>query len=130
MLGKRSAAAFAVSILMFTTLSLPALAKGYDVLGVGNLSCGHFIDAVDHESKSDKAVNDEYEMLSWAQGYLTHLNLANTLTNNIAGRAGPEGMSQWLKNHCRANPLKSFNDAVEELVVALWAERNAAQPHK
>lgn len=104
-----------------------AEAKVFTVLGIGNKSCGYFTNAVANERSSADSQTDAYAMMSWAQGYLTHLNLTDPGTTNIVGGSDPEGAKNWLFNYCRVNPLKDFAGAVDALVGALWPMRERAE---
>jgi hypothetical protein len=127
----RATATIAASIIVFSAVSaMAAGGKMNHVYGIGTKSCGYFIDAVDNELKSQRSQDNEFEMLSWAQGYLSQFNVASPSTENILGGTDSEGMAQWLKNYCRASPLKPFSVAVDALIDASWSSRITSPQRK
>jgi hypothetical protein len=81
------------------------------VLAYGADSCGQYIDASQSE-------DDLY--LSWALGFISGANIADTGAGRMAGEHWDEpSMAMWLGNFCSQHPLVPFVRAVESLRVAL-----------
>lgn len=98
----------------------PAAAREFTVLGQGNLSCGTWV--AEHTKNSMSSAAQD----SWLVGYVTAVN-KYALTNAPDVSAGTDlpGMSAWMTNYCRANPLDTVSKATGRLVIELLKRSGA-----
>ena len=92
------------------------------VRGFGLNSCGSFVEA----QRSDKMASLMYG--NWLAGYLTAINRTTPGIYDIVNKVDHSGLMQWIENYCNQNPLKSFSDAVETLVIELYPKRTTTAP--
>jgi hypothetical protein len=92
-------------------------AKLYDTMGAGTISCGEF--ARSHRK------NDPPEVLffTWAQGFMTGLNVAGFSSEklpprNLAGTA-MEHQLRHVRSFCDRRPLAQYYEAVVDLFQSL-----------
>jgi hypothetical protein len=90
-----------------TPFSLPLNSYAFTSVGIGNSSCGEYM----NRNVAQAQVYD-----GWVAGYLTSLNM---MTNGSIGK-GVDGPSMllWIEKWCRENPMKTFRDRMLEL--SLW----------
>jgi hypothetical protein len=86
------------------SMSGPGFAQastGQAISGAGTASCGQYI-----EHSADKDISDLF--VSWAQGFLSGLNVANHVATNRDFVILPDGASikAYLDKYCRENPLE------------------------
>lgn len=104
----RYLAAIAVAMLMTA-----GTAAAINVAGPGGYSCGKFM--VDTEvSERASAI-----YFSWAQGYLTGLNIKYAQSPNAVDLTDIDGQQYWLKNYCKENSLDFYIKAVTKLWIEL-----------
>jgi hypothetical protein len=119
--------------LFFILLFLPALAhaKDYDgrymVRGPGVASCGTFAQAMN--GTIYQSTDTRFDMMAWAQGYLAHYNRTAENVYDIYGHADAKGIEAWLFSYCAKNPLHTFVDALDALLVQLYPRRIVVAPH-
>jgi hypothetical protein len=107
-----------------TTLALAILIVGASetraekmvtVLGLGNKSCGSWIEA----RRANNVTSDIFE--GWIAGFLSGSNsiAAHTAGIDILSEASTQGDAQglwaWIDNYCRAHPLNSIAAAADAL---------------
>jgi hypothetical protein len=100
----------------------------YKVRGIGASSCGKYIEAIDGADRSDRAADNRYAFLTWVGGYLSHYNHHTDGVYDIFGYTDMSAIQLWLYNYCRRNPLTTFDDAVEALIIALYPSRLTRAP--
>jgi hypothetical protein len=103
-------------------VAVPAVAKnGYTVYAYGALSCGDWV--ADHEAVASVRVGNED---SWLAGFITAMDGMNAAEGYVEF-ANPQvtlgGMTAWLTNYCRSNPLTSVSDAALALCGELMERR-------
>lgn len=93
--------------LCFLMLTFPALGQNF---GLGTNSCAQF--AKDYAATTETAENFYF---TWAQGFMSALNL-NAITENRPYRdVGAIGMTEQksaIRSYCNLHPLASFVEAV------------------
>jgi hypothetical protein len=103
--GKLRAALFGVFLLA------PGAAVAYPAQGVGSVSCAEF--AKMYQGDPDNA---ELVFFSWAQGFMSGLNMAamagEKTTRDLAGAGADQ--KRALRGFCANNPLKNYMDGVIE----------------
>jgi len=109
----RYLAAIAAGMLMATHT---VVAAEQEIVGRGAASCGQFI-------FDDDSLNRTH-FISWAQGYLTGLNVKYYRDKLILGAGTTDlqdttGQEVWLENYCLEYPLDLYFTAVNYLWVAL-----------
>lgn len=120
-----------MNALLFTAaiaLALPLTSLAADksgtftVLGIGNDSCGSFISAAQKGShQEDWSKWNLYT--SYAVGYFTAVNLYEEDTKDILGNTDIDGVMANIEKYCKANPLKSFRNAIGETAFDLYPSR-------
>jgi hypothetical protein len=92
-------------------LLAPGAGLAYPVHGVGSVSCAEF--AKMYQGDPDNA---ELVFFSWAQGFMSGLNMAamasQKQTRDLAGIAVDQ--KRALRSYCANNPLKNYMDGVIE----------------
>jgi len=75
---------------------------GQALSGAGTASCGQYI-----EHSADKDISDLF--VSWAQGFLSGMNVADHAATNRGFVILPDSASikAYLDKYCRENPLES-----------------------
>jgi hypothetical protein len=107
------------------------------------MRCAHRLDARDHVrlSLASSSTNSTARRFSargrtcaqniyanWLTGFLTAYNMQTPDTYDVAASTDVPWMMLWLENHCRKQPLESFDDAVITLVIELMPERQHNAP--
>lgn len=101
------------TILLCTGLALvPGAAFSYPVQGLGATSCAEFAQLYKRDPKST-----ELYFFTWAQGYMSGLNMGLLASKQPAKELGSETNDQTLalRTYCSDNPLKTYMDAVLDL---------------
>jgi hypothetical protein len=95
-----------VLVTAFAIASMPGLgfaqsSTGQALSGAGTTSCGQYI-----EHSADKDISDLF--VTWAQGFLSGMNVANHVITNREFVLLPDGASikAYLDKYCRENPLE------------------------
>lgn len=96
-----------VVILMFCDINAFA-AKPFEMAGMGNIRCSEFVQALERDEKTTMPA-----FFSWAQGFLTALNLSRSQRNLSTRLLGSDDFSldkqfDFLMNYCTDNPERSF----------------------
>jgi hypothetical protein len=105
-----------------TTLSVsptfPQEAKpGVGIIGFGNTSCGSW--ASSKSANTVASIVMENALEGWVEGYITAMAVESDRVNAAIHRTDPAGLTAWIDNWCKANPLKSMAKAAEALSVEL-----------
>ena len=109
-----------IAALLLSTHCLAGDKEGTTVWGIGGMSCGKYLAAWDKGNNELKGA-----VLTWAQGYLTALNVELTLyKRKPLTYVEPEQIDAYLQKFCRDNPLGD----VYLGVARLGNERNPKQP--
>ena len=100
---------------LWLTLLMPFSHTGwaveYDAAGAGTMPCGHYLSS----SEAEKLMAH-----SWAQGFLTALNLVRGTAGYQSVDIADVGVQKvWVENYCHDNPIKKFATAIVELHGAL-----------
>ena len=61
----------------------------------------------------------ENALEGWVEGYITAMAVESDRVNAAIHRTDPAGLTAWIDNWCKANPLKSMAKAAEALSVEL-----------
>ncbi|MGY0574038.1 hypothetical protein ACTGJ9_025660 [Bradyrhizobium sp. RDM12] len=90
----------------------PKIAVAYPVQGLGATSCAEFAKMYQSDPK-----NMELYFFTWAQGYMSGLNMGLLANKQEAKELGAETNDQALalRTYCADNPLKTYMDAVLNL---------------
>lgn len=97
--------------LLLSTHALAGDREGTTVWGIGGLSCGKYLDAVDNHHQAITVA-----ALTWAQGYLTGTNVELILTKHQPLRfTEPEQITAYMQKYCRDNPLEELYLGVARL---------------
>lgn len=92
-----------VAITLMTSAGVAsAQSSGFAVSGAGTASCGQYL-----ESRSDDSLSHMH--VTWAQGFLSGLNVAEYTTVKSPFVVLPDGptISAYLDKFCREHPLES-----------------------
>jgi hypothetical protein len=83
--------------------------------GLGPTTCGLYVTAVE-ESRTD-ATTGVYTYMTWLSGYATRVSSENNI--DYFKGTDTKSIQLWLENYCRANPLKTFNEAADSALLEL-----------
>ena len=90
--------------------------------GAGASVCGTWSEARRGPMTSQTVIQEQM-MVSWVMGFVSAMNneYAEQFPNFTQKfkRIGPDGITGWMDNYCRANPINSVNDAAMSLVLEL-----------
>jgi hypothetical protein len=104
---------FALFLVLFLT---PSAGFSYPVHGAGSASCAEFAKMYQGDPEH---VEDAF--FSWAQGFMSGINLAAVTTQrptrDLAGVAADQRRA--LRTYCANNPLRTYMDAVTEFYAKL-----------
>ena len=101
----------------FMALSSPVTAaEQYQSMGAGTKSCAVFA-----RTYKDKPKTADMIYFSWAQGYMSGVNLAAGINNKDYRPANLNAMTvaaqqRFIRDFCDRNPLKDFREAVDTLL--------------
>ena len=101
----------------FMALSSPVtVAEQYQSMGAGTKSCAVFA-----RTYKDKPKTADMTYFSWAQGYMSGVNLAAGINNKDYRPANLNAMTvaaqqRFIRDFCDRNPLKDFREAVDTLL--------------
>ena len=101
----------------FMALSSPVtVAEQYQSMGAGTKSCAVFA-----RTYKDKPKTADMIYFSWAQGYMSGVNLAAGINNKDYRPANLNAMAvavqqRFIRDFCDRNPLKDFREAVDTLL--------------
>lgn len=107
-LSNRTAILIALLLLARPLLAIDA--KGnYDTRGIGSKegSCGDY-------TTTDVTTKRWYE--HWLLGYISGINRRWPGKADFTNGAAVAGLTQWVENYCKENPLASFSEAADALV--------------
>ena len=112
---------YVLALVLFGYGSISFGAETY-VGGVGASVCGSWSEAR-RGPMTSKTVIQEQMTVSWVMGFVSAMNneYAEQFPNFTQHfkRIGSDGVTGWLDNYCRANPINSVNDAAMSLVLEL-----------
>ena len=113
--------------LIVVILAVGAPARAVHMVGIGNRSCGSWIQA--------RRQNPEQAHLleSWVGGYLSGANsiiAPATKRDVLSGGIDAEGLWAWIDNYCRAHPLDSVSEAADQLAADLVRRAGVAAPEQ
>lgn len=91
--------------------------KNGDYSVQGATSCGSYIE--DRKNNEWAAVAD----LTWIAGYISAYNRMTPDTYDILGGTDLKGVSLWMENWCKANPLSNVSGGMAALTRELWPRR-------
>jgi hypothetical protein len=98
----------ALAVLLLVNPPRPVVAMDrtgyYAVVGVGNKSCGSYVDARRHD--------DDLYYGAWLGGYLTAKNYDVDGLNNLIEGTDLNGVELWIENYCKSRPTATFAGAV------------------
>ncbi|MFC6301832.1 hypothetical protein GNF76_25530 [Pseudomonas sp. CCM 7893] len=83
--------------------------------GLGPTTCGLFVTAAE-ESRAG-ATAGVHVYMTWLSGYATRASGQSSI--DYFKGTDTKSVQLWLDNYCRANPLKTFNDAAESALLEL-----------
>ena len=66
-----------------------------------------------------------YGFSVYTMGYITAVNRLAFDTYDLAAGKNPKNLLLWLENYCERNPGKSIDEALHDMVSALYPERLA-----
>jgi hypothetical protein len=109
-----------------TALAGPALGDDFMALGLGNDTCGEFLQVANEDrQRAPTGTNyhvDRYALyMEYTAGFLTGRNMAaatpvyNRYANLGESHDNFAGIMAWLENYCRQYPLESFIDSLAQL---------------
>ena len=100
------------------TVAAAASAQGVAVQGVGNLSCGKYM-----ELRATNNTSQDGVMVSWVWGYMAGFNMESKYPTTATLPDQPSTLA-YIDKHCRENPLDAVMMATMALVKALGGRRN------
>jgi hypothetical protein len=100
-------------------------------IGVGQSSCGKYIEAAaaEHKFKEPGDSPDSYRtsrygsFVSFADGFITGSNYGDPDNREVGQNTDHSGRMAWLENYCRSNPLNAFAEALSALRKVLVSGR-------
>ena len=103
---------------VLSCIASAAPAQGVQVQGVGNLSCGEYLQLREKKAPGQNAV-----LASWIWGYMAGFNME---VRRPTTRPLPDEASTlaYVDKYCRENPLNSVIEATGALVLELGGKRN------
>ena len=106
--------AFCLGLVVLTSLSMAA--EQFQSMGAGTKSCAVFA-----RTYKDKPKTADMIYFSWAQGYMSGVNLAAGINNKDYRPANLNAMTvaaqqRFIRDFCDRNPLKDFREAVDTLL--------------
>src|SRR5262249_42461238 len=107
-------AVFCLGLVVLTSLAIAA--EQYQSMGAGTRSCAVFA-----RTYKDKPKTAGMIYFSWAQGYMSGVNLAAGINNKDYRPANLNAMTvaaqqRYIRDFCDRNPLKDFREAVDTLL--------------
>ena len=84
-------------------------------IGPLDFSCGKWI-------KTSKRTAEHQVLQSWILGFLSGVNFQNLDGDFLQGRDA-DGLTAWIDNYCRRNPLSATTQAAFELIKELQLGR-------
>ena len=81
---------------------------------LGSFSCGKWINTPKHTS-------EYFQLRYWVFGYLSGINMESG-ADFLRGRDA-DGLTVWIDNYCRRNPLHAITQATNELIKELRSGR-------
>jgi hypothetical protein len=111
-----------VSTLLVMSSSVLHAEETIEKMGLGLQSCAQF-------AKSYKANPEPAEAMyfSWAAGFMTGMNLTAAMFNNNMRNLGAMAFEEkqlFMRQFCDQNPLKTYQDGVFKLYLALPASQS------
>lgn len=97
-----------VSLILNLSASSVSFAEGYITFGIGNHSCGKYVENFKKDASIDRGL---YGI--WLSGYLTRFSRDNRVDQV---KTDIDGMERWLLNYCKQNPLKNVAYASAMLI--------------
>jgi hypothetical protein len=102
-----------IATLLLVAAISTAQAQERAVIGPASFSCGKWTNTPKRSPE-----REVYE--KWVLGYLSGVNVHQTGPDFLRDRDA-EGLTAWIDNYCRRNPLHHVNQAVLELLDVLHA---------
>ena len=107
-------AGFCLALVVLTSWAMAA--EQYQSMGAGTKSC-----AVFGRTYKDKPKTANMIYFSWAQGYMSGVNIAAGINNKDYRPANLNAMTiaaqqRFIRDFCDRNPLKDFREAVDTLL--------------
>jgi hypothetical protein len=94
---------------LMLAFSIPAQAQNIMVLGVGNASCGSWLQS--------RRSNNYFSEANWVVGFLSAAGVYGDY-GNILANTDSNGVLYWVDNYCRSNPTKPIIEASKAFVRA------------
>ncbi len=93
-------------------IALPFSSSAYPIQGMGASSCAKFAKMYQGDPE-----NMEIMFFTWAQGFMSGLNLASSAAGGFERELGGSTTDQEsaIRIYCSTNPLKTYMDAVVNL---------------
>jgi hypothetical protein len=88
------------------TFAAPAIADPATIFGA-HATCGSWTEA--------RSRGAEGHLSDYALGYLTGAAIWSSAHNDPLSNLDQGGVTGWLDDYCKVNPLKPFNEAVADL---------------
>lgn len=105
-----------VSIFFVAALCNTAFSEPYMTMGAGTTSCAHFA-----KRYASDGATAEIIFFSWAQGYISGINMMSATTNKTFKNMADDTKSQMAKirRYCNEHPLADYSDAVLDVVQSM-----------
>jgi hypothetical protein len=91
-------------------------ARGYELRGAGNLSCGRWSaqrsDGL-HSAGTNLPDGSHYLTESWVAGFLSGMGYAGKQGGEPFHGVDNDGIFAWIDNYCRAHPIERLAEAVK-----------------
>lgn len=105
----------AIIVAALTASTVQAQEGRFTVIGPTGFSCGRWVNTPKQTA--------EYDVLRyWVLGYLSGANLGAKGTDFLQNRDA-DGLTAWIDNYCRQNPLHAMTEAIYALMSELRAGR-------
>jgi hypothetical protein len=101
-------------LLLVAAISTAQAQEGRAIIGPLGVSCGQWVNT--------QRTADHERLRQWVLGYLSGANMASAGPDFLRDREG-DGLTAWIDNYCRRNPLHVITQAIHELLQVLRAGR-------
>lgn len=99
------------SLLLAAILASAPAPEAATSIGIGNFSCGRWIE--DHKHTDVQSTAEDV----WLEGFVTGADFFHA--NNPGGKTDREAIRVWVSEYCQAHPLDSVAWAARNLIIAL-----------
>jgi len=101
-------------LLLVAAMSSAQAQEERAIIGPLDFSCGKWVN-------TPKRTGDHERLRQWVLGYLSGVNMESS-ADFLRGRDA-DGLTVWIDNYCRRNPLHAITQATHALITELQSGR-------